>query len=144
MMLSKVLILNYDYRAMSVCSIERAFLLIFLQKAERVNDVDGEFLRTVTSSYPVPSVIRLSRYVNVPFKSVEMTRSNIIRRDGGKCGYCGSKINLTLDHILPKSRGGKSNWQNLVTACSKCNLRIVENYMVDILFMFRYMITIEI
>ena len=118
---SKVLVLNSDYRALTVCSVYKAFLLVYLQKAEVVDKVDNSFLRSVSQSFPLPSVIRLFGYVNMPYKSVMLNRHNIFKRDGHTCVYCGSKENLTIDHVLPRSRGGKTKWTNLVTACKKCN-----------------------
>lgn len=120
-MSSKVLVLNQDFRAITLCSMERAFILVFMRKAELVSDVAGEALRTTTKSFAKPSIIRLSKYIHVPYKNVELTRHNIFKRDGNCCAYCGSKQNLTIDHVMPKSRGGKSNWSNLVAACSRCN-----------------------
>lgn len=117
----KVLILNADFRAMAVCSVQKAFMLVFLQKAEIVHRAEDAILRTVSRSYPMPSVIRLLSYAPVPYKGVMMNRQNIYKRDGHNCQYCGSRDNLTLDHVLPSSRGGKSSWTNLVTACRRCN-----------------------
>ena len=71
----------------------------------------------------MPSVIRLHRYVNLPYKGVMLTRQNIFKRDGHRCQYCGTPDELTLDHVLPKSRGGKTSWDNLATACKRCNSR---------------------
>ncbi|MFY0592714.1 HNH endonuclease [Roseivirga sp.] len=117
----RVLVLNQDYSPISVCSSERAFLLIYLDKAELVHeDPDGK-LRTVGRSYPAPSVIRLQKYIFIPFKGVMLTRQNLFKRDGNSCLYCGDKNDLTLDHVLPKSRGGSTTWTNLATACKKCN-----------------------
>ncbi len=81
---------------------------------------DGK-LRTVSNSYPLPSIIRLFRYVNLPYKGVMLSRQNIFKRDGGKCQYCGSTKDLTLDHVIPRSKGGRSSWDNLVSACKNCN-----------------------
>ena len=120
---SKVLILNQDFRALTICSVQRAFLLTYLKKSELIKNFDDQFLRTVTRSYPVPSIIRLYRYVNLPYRGVMLSRQNIYRRDGHKCQYCGSRSNLTLDHVIPISKGGNSSWENLVTACKKCNAR---------------------
>ncbi len=120
-MSSKVLVLNQDFRALTICSMERAFILVFMRKAELVRDVEGEELRTVTEIYPKPSIIRLSKYIHVPYRNVELTRYNVFKRDGNACAYCGSKLNLTLDHVIPKSKGGKTTWNNLVAACRKCN-----------------------
>lgn len=122
-MKDKVLILNQDYSAIAVCSVQRAFLLVFLCKAEVITKSDGHFLHTVTVAYPVPSIIRLQRYVRVPYFGIALNRHNVMRRDNFTCQYCGSSKHLTLDHLLPRSRGGESKWQNLVTACSRCNSR---------------------
>lgn len=120
-MASKVLVLNQDYQAISICSPERAFILVFLKKAEMVSNVKARVLRTVGDAYDFPSIIRLHRYVNLPYKKVALSRHNIFKRDGYKCVYCGSRENLTLDHVVPRSRGGRDSWHNLVTACQKCN-----------------------
>ena len=117
----KVLILNADFRAFSVCSVYKAFLLVYLEKAEVVKKAENSVLRTVNRVYDMPSIIRLNQYVNIPYKGVIMTRQNIFKRDGNKCVYCSSPESLTLDHVLPRSRGGGSNWNNLVTACKTCN-----------------------
>ncbi|MEM1135225.1 MAG: HNH endonuclease [Bacteroidota bacterium] len=119
----KVLILNADYRAFSVCSVYKAFLLVYLNKAEIIKKSENAYLRTVSRSYEMPSIIKLHNYVNIPYKGVIMTRQNIFKRDGGKCVYCSSKDNLTIDHVLPRSRGGSTSWNNLVTACKTCNSR---------------------
>jgi len=117
----RVLILNQDYRALAVCSVQKAFVLLYLNKAEMVNGVESHFLRSVTTSYPLPSVIRLHQYVNVPYRNVILSRQNIFRRDKFQCQYCGSKNDLTLDHVTPRSKGGPTSWENLITACRRCN-----------------------
>ncbi len=117
----RVLVLNQDYSPISVCSAERAFLLVFLRKAELVHDYPDQSMRTVDSEYPMPSVIRLQKYIFVPFKGVLLSRQNIFKRDRHQCQYCGKSKDLTIDHVLPKSRGGKSAWTNLITACKRCN-----------------------
>lgn len=119
----KVLILNADYRAYSVCSVYKAFLLVYMEKAEVVNKAKDVFLRTVDQAFEVPSVIRLSRYVNIPYRGVMLSRQNIFKRDGNQCVYCGDKKDLTLDHVIPKSKGGKTSWGNLITACKSCNAK---------------------
>jgi len=79
-------------------------------------------LRTVNSSYPWPSIIRLSQFISLPYKKVVLTRKNILRRDSFKCGYCGrSDLPLTVDHIIPKAQGGGDTWENLICACTACN-----------------------
>lgn len=118
----KVLILNQDFTALTVCSVQKAFLLVFSDKAELVTEVKNQRLRTVTRHFPMPSVIRLNKYVNLPHRNgVVLSRQNIFKRDGNACQYCGSPKDLTLDHVTPRSKGGKSTWDNLVTACRPCN-----------------------
>jgi 5-methylcytosine-specific restriction endonuclease McrA len=119
----QALVLNQDYRPLTICSVQRAFVLVFLQKAEIVTHAVNGALKTVTRSYPAPAVIRLYSYINLPYKGVILNRNNIFKRDGFECQYCGDSSDLTLDHMMPKSRGGKSTWFNLITACKRCNTR---------------------
>ena len=121
--MGKVLVLNQDYSALSVCTVPKAFLLVYMKKAEMLAESPNDFLRTVSSEYPSPVVIRLNHYIHLPYRGVVMTRHNIFRRDGNRCQYCGTHDHLTLDHVMPKSRGGKTNWDNLATACKRCNSR---------------------
>lgn len=118
-----VLVLNQDYRALTICSVQRATILILLQKAELVNATDGRFIRSPSFAVPWPSVVRLRAYVSIPYKRITLTRKNVMRRDHHRCQYCGEKDSLTIDHVHPKSRGGKDTWENLVTACVPCNNR---------------------
>lgn len=120
-MSAKVLVLNQDYSAFNICSVPKAFLLIYLNKAEMLAHAPDRFLHTITHTYHYPTVIRLYKYVHRPYKNVVMTRQNIFKRDHSVCQYCGSRERLTIDHVVPKSRGGKSIWDNLVTACQRCN-----------------------
>jgi 5-methylcytosine-specific restriction endonuclease McrA len=92
-----------------------------MEKAELVSNAKNSYLRTVSASFPVPSIIRLQDYVNIPYKGVVLSRQNIFKRDGHICQYCGSRSDLTLDHVMPRSRGGQSSWDNLLTACKSCN-----------------------
>nr|WP_262922705.1 HNH endonuclease [Roseivirga pacifica] len=119
--MKRVLVLNQDYSPISVCSAERAFLLLYLQKAELVHDNPENKIRSINTAYPMPSVIRLQQYISIPYKSVLLSRQNVFKRDSNQCLYCGNGKDLTLDHVLPKSRGGQSTWTNLATACKKCN-----------------------
>ncbi|RPI73909.1 MAG: HNH endonuclease [Ignavibacteriales bacterium] len=99
-------------------------ILIYLGKAQMVVDDKRKALRTITHTFPWPSIIRLSNFVHVPYKRVVLTRKNVLRRDGFKCVYCGrSDLPLTIDHIIPKAQGGNDSWENLISACTFCNNR---------------------
>lgn len=119
----RVLVLNQDFSPLMVCSVERAFILVYLNKSEMVRPANGHKLHSITRTFPMPSVIRLNRYVNAPYKGVNLTRQNIFKRDNFECQFCGTKKDLTLDHVVPSSRGGAHSWLNLVTACKRCNAK---------------------
>lgn len=118
-----VLLLNADYSALSVCSVERAIILVLLQKADLVEAHNDRFVRSTSLRLPWPSIVRLKFYVRVPYKRIMISRKNVLRRDRFRCQYCKSRDRLTIDHVLPKSRGGRDTWENLVTACTRCNTR---------------------
>ncbi len=120
----KVLILNGNYEPLAICNVQKAIVLLYLHKAEMVSAIKERSVRSTSSAMPFPSVIRLSNFVRVPFKKVILSRKNILRRDGHRCQYCGSaSISLTVDHIMPRSRGGEDSWENLISACLRCNNR---------------------
>lgn len=120
---ASVLVLNKDYQPLSVCSVHRSVKLLFLDKAEMIHDYPERSIRTVSDDYSYPSVIRLRRYINIPYNKIVLSRRNIMKRDDSLCQYCGSNDNLTIDHVLPRSRNGKDTWENLVTACDDCNVK---------------------
>ena len=120
---NRVLVLNQDDSPLMVCSVQRAFILVYLNKSEMVRTANGHKLHTIKHSFPMPSVIRLNRYVTAPYKGVALTRQNVFKRDNFECQYCGTRRELTLDHVMPSSRGGQHGWTNLVTACKRCNAR---------------------
>ncbi len=122
-MTGHVLVLNRDYSAVSICSVKRAVILLHLQKAELVEGLANRWIRTSTRHHPWPSIVRLNLYVRIPYRRIMLTRKNVIRRDGFRCQYCGSRDRLTIDHVMPKSRGGRDTWENLVAACVPCNNR---------------------
>src|SRR5574341_1128575 len=121
-MTRKVLVLNQNYEPLSVCNVKKAIILLYLGKAELIAALDGKLLRSVSVTMPFPSIVRLSVYVRVPFKKIVLSRKNILRRDSHKCQYCGkSEVALTVDHVVPRARGGLDSWENLVCACIDCN-----------------------
>lgn len=116
------MVLNQSYEPLSICNLRKAIVLIYLGKAESVINDERKKLHSVDSTYPWPSIIRISKFIKVPYKKVVLTRKNILRRDGYKCAYCGrSDLPLTVDHVIPKARGGDETWENLITACTVCN-----------------------
>lgn len=118
-----VLLLNQDYSALTICSVQRAVVLILMRKAELVEAHPDRYVRSPSTRVPWPSIVRLKFFVSVPYKKVMLSRKNILRRDRFECQYCGSSRRLTVDHVLPKSRGGRDRWDNLVAACVSCNNR---------------------
>ena len=118
-----VLLLNQDYSALTICSVQRAVVLILLRKAELVEAHPDRYVRSPSTRLPWPSIVRLKFFVSVPYKKVMLSRQNVFRRDRFTCQYCGQGSDLTLDHVVPKSRGGGDTWKNLVTACNPCNNR---------------------
>ncbi|MEW6583331.1 MAG: HNH endonuclease [Actinomycetota bacterium] len=122
-MSQQVLVLNATYEPINVCSVQRAVVLVLKAKAEVLEGV-SERLRTPESALTLPVVIRLSYFVRVPrHESRKITRRAVFARDGYVCQYCGSGARLTMDHVVPRSRGGPSSWENVVTSCAPCNHR---------------------
>jgi 5-methylcytosine-specific restriction endonuclease McrA len=118
-----VLVLNASYEPLNVCTVRRAHVLVYKGKAEVIERLDQP-LRSATSSFIRPHVIRLVHYVRVP-RAIQrkISRRALFARDGWRCVYCGtSGGRLTLDHVVPRSKGGESIWENVVTACAPCNL----------------------
>jgi 5-methylcytosine-specific restriction endonuclease McrA len=148
---NNVLVLNKHYAALRVVSVRRAFSLLFRQMAEVVHverdeflsydleswcdvselkrrfEPDGhDWLRTVQLEIAVPRIIRLLFYDRLPRQQVKFNRRNIFARDQSRCQYCGKRFStteLSLDHVVPRSRGGTSTWENVVCCCIQCNVR---------------------
>jgi len=121
MLSRQVLLLNRNYEPMSVVSARKAVVLIYLQKVEII-ERHKAMVRSVTIAIPLPSIVRLVKYAPVPRKRIVLSRRNILKRDGQRCQYCGTaKPPLTIDHVIPRNRKGRDTWENLVTACIKCN-----------------------
>ncbi|MGD2039880.1 MAG: HNH endonuclease [Anaerolineae bacterium] len=124
--MSRVLVLNATYEPLNVVSVRRAVLLLLKEKAEVVEAAEA-YLRSERMMLPVPIVIRLVYYVRIPRHfSLPLSRRTVLARDHYTCLYCNAqpgKANLTIDHVLPRSRGGATSWDNVVTACQSCNRR---------------------
>jgi 5-methylcytosine-specific restriction endonuclease McrA len=123
---ARVLVLNATYEPVHICNVRRAVVMIF--KGVAVLQEPARFaLRSVSASLAAPSVIRLIHYVHLPFQKKKLaSKNNILIRDRYVCQYCGKPLRsheITLDHIVPKSRGGESNWENLAACCPRCNVR---------------------
>jgi 5-methylcytosine-specific restriction endonuclease McrA len=121
-MMDRVLVLNSDYTPLNVTTIRRGFILVIKGKAEVLRE-DTQKIVTTVGEFIRPLVIRLLNYVRFSSSPLKLNRKRLYRRDDGQCVYCGNKKGLTIDHVLPKSRGGKNTWTNLVTCCSPCNIK---------------------
>jgi 5-methylcytosine-specific restriction endonuclease McrA len=122
--MQQVLVLNASYEPLNVCSTRRALVLVLKGKAEVIERLALP-LTSAEESFPWPHVIRLLQYVRVP-RAIQrrISRRALFARDGWRCVYCGtSSSRLTLDHVVPRSRGGGSVWENVVTSCAPCNTR---------------------
>lgn len=117
----RTLVLNAGYEPLAVVSFRRALILVMNQKATVIERVDRDPVRGIGEAFDRPAVIVLTRYVRVPnARRVPVTRRGVLRRDAHRCAYCG-KAAATIDHVLPRSRGGRDSWENLVAACLRCN-----------------------
>jgi len=120
----RVLVLNATFEPINVCSVRRAAVLLLKDKAECLEHASWE-LRSEHTALPRPVVIRLVTFVKVPRDTHrrKITRRAVFARDGWACQYCGSRSNLTVDHVIPRSKGGASSWENIVASCAPCNRR---------------------
>ena len=120
----RVLLLNVTFEPLTTVGLKRAVCLVLCEKAEIVHhDSGGKLLHAATVTLETPSVIRLCRYVRIPHRNrVPLTRAALMRRDNYKCAYCGRHAE-TIDHVIPRSRGGQHTWENCVASCTICNHR---------------------
>lgn len=120
----RVLLLNASYEALTALPARRAVVMLLCGKADVVHEHPvGAVMRSVDTVIRVPSVIRLREYVRIPYRAqVPMTRAALMHRDGHRCGYCNAKA-TTIDHVIPRSRGGAHGWENCVASCAPCNHR---------------------
>lgn len=144
----KVLVLNKSWSAIRIVTLERAITLLFSTykngepKAKIVDGVsytvfswedwaklpvtdDSEGIHTANQIFRIPEIIQLTRYNKIPTQKLSFSRQGVYKRDGGHCQYCGKKVgtDATLDHVLPKSRGGATSWSNVVISCRPCNFK---------------------
>jgi 5-methylcytosine-specific restriction endonuclease McrA len=114
------LVLNATFEPIAVVPTRRAIILVLTDKAEVVEAGDDEW-RSATTAVPVPVVVRLRRFVKIPYRTrVPLTRQNLLVRDNHRCAYCPARA-TTIDHVIPRSKGGPHRWENVVAACERCN-----------------------
>lgn len=116
-----VLVLNTNYTPLTICTARRAICLDYLEKVDILESY-GEQVHSPSVSLHLPSIVKLRDFVNFNSMSVALSRRNILLRDNHNCQYCATISGpFTIDHIVPKERGGSDAWENLVTACQPCN-----------------------
>lgn len=123
--MESVLLLNASYEPLRIISWQRAVTLVFCGKVEIVEEYDHD-IRSVSIVVKAPAVVRLLKYARIGRKTPPLSRTNILARDNFQCQYCARDLSsreATLDHVMPRSRGGKTTWQNIVCCCSSCNRR---------------------
>ena len=129
-----VLVLNASYEPINICAARRAIVLV-LKGIAMTEEENGHFLHAARMAMRVPSVIRLLEYRRIPHQTRALSRKNILMRDRNTCQYCGAVLvagELTLDHVVPRSRGGVSAWENLVACCHGCNRRKGNQLLVEV------------
>ena len=119
----KVLVLNQSYQPLMVVGAKRAVCLVLSKRSECVDNY-SEVIKSQSFSMNLPSIIRINRYVKYVRNNIVLNRSNILKRDNFICQYCRkSSQTMTIDHVIPKNKGGLDAWENLVAACAKCNTK---------------------
>jgi len=120
--MQQVLLLNSSYEPLNICSWQRAMVLMVKGKAVAIEESETQKVHP-NRDINLPLVVRLLYYVKIPYKDIPFTRKNVLHRDNYECQYCGTKQALTIDHVMPRSRGGRDEWTNVVAACQKCNIK---------------------
>ena len=119
----RVLLLNQNYEPLNICRWQRAITLVYLDKAVMV-EADSRMLHSPSMTMRMPSVVRLVRYIRRPLPEIRLSRQSLMERDSYTCQYCGKRgRDLTVDHVIPRERGGRHEWSNLVACCMDCNNR---------------------
>ena len=119
--MNNVLVLNADYSPLNITSLQRGFVLVDKGKAEIIKKGENDIVTTI-GNFVRPVIIRLLNFIRYRPKNIKVNRRRIFKRDNSTCQYCGSKKHLTIDHVMPRSRGGGNTWTNLVACCSGCNV----------------------
>lgn len=129
----RVLLLNATYEPLTAISLRRAIVLVLRERADVIHAAGpGLAVHSPDLTVPVPSVIRLRTFVRVPYRAViPLTRTALMHRDRFRCGYCGTKA-TTIDHVLPRSRGGTHTWDNCVACCASCNHRKADHLLSEL------------
>ncbi|MCU1448122.1 MAG: endonuclease [Acidimicrobiales bacterium] len=129
--MAKALVLNATFEPLSVVSVRRAVVLVLKEKAEVLHATDQE-LHSERAAFAVPSVIRLTYFVKVPFRArAALNRRAVFARDGHRCQYCGASAE-NIDHVVPRSRGGEHVWENVVAACRPCNTKKEDRFLHEV------------
>ncbi len=123
--MDRTLLLNATFEPLGIVPWKKAITLVFLNKVEILSEYERE-IKSVSRSMKLPAVVRLLRFVHNHRNGLRFSRRNVLLRDDNTCQYCGKKFDpklLTCDHIIPRSRGGTTEWSNIVTCCIYCNLK---------------------
>jgi 5-methylcytosine-specific restriction endonuclease McrA len=120
--MNQVLVLNSDFTPLNVTSLQKSVKLVLKGKAEVLKE-NIEKILTTSGEFVRPLIIRLLNYVKFRTKPIKISRHRIYARDNHQCVYCGSKKSLTIDHVIPRSKGGLNTWTNMVTSCFSCNVK---------------------
>mgnify|MGYP003583040890 CR=1 FL=1 len=117
-----VVVLNASFEPLGIVPLSRALVFLMRERAVIVDAVPGRTVRSAEAEFPVPRVVQFREMVRVPYRwgTVPWTRRGLLERDNFECCYCGKRA-LTVDHVLPKSRGGRDSWLGCVAACHRCN-----------------------
>ena len=115
-----ILVLNHNFEPLNICGLRRGMILVYLGKAEIVRFSDNTVF-SAEEEHLVPSVLRLHSNIRRPVPQLKISRKSVLARDDYTCQYCGSKSNLTIDHVFPRHRGGETTWENMVCCCLRCN-----------------------
>ena len=125
----KVLLLNNSYEALGIISSKKAVIMLLSNKVDYIEKTE-DVIRSEKLNVIIPDIVKLKTYIFIKNRNISLTRKNIFKRDNHQCQYCGlNNLFLTLDHVIPKQKGGIDSWENLVSACKKCNISKGNKYL---------------